>query len=289
MTDRPILFTAQMVRALLNGRKQQTRRIIKHNGRLPSFFGPKGDTSDPSNWGWETDWPESILLAKERPTDHDIAYLDLATTYRSGDRLWVRETWRTDASMDALKPKKIEASCLDAGYRRPWAPIQYEADGERENFTEADQRPGKTRVAIHMPRWASRLTLIVEAVKVERLQSIIEADAIAEGVYRAPGGWWSAAEGQAGNTPEAAFAALWQSINGDGAWTANPWVAAVTFRTVHANIDDPDFAAHQPIPRARCPACSGLGNRYTINRTAELCAVCDPKWSEPISTATATP
>jgi hypothetical protein len=230
MTDRPMLFSAPMIRALLEGRKTQTRRIAKLNGRTPTFGGPKGQTADPNCWGWEQDDGEWILLKKDKPSD--TGYLDLATTYQPGDRLYVRETWRTDASMDALKPKKIEASCLDAGYRRPWAPIQYEADGARDNFTEGDQKPGKTRTAIHMPRWASRLTLIVEAVKVERLTDISDADAQAEGVEPVLG-----TPGVPIDRHYAAFMQLWDSLHGEGATYANPWVVAVSFRVVRANID----------------------------------------------------
>jgi hypothetical protein len=80
-----------------------------------------------------------------------------------------------------------------------------------------------------MPRWASRINLLVTDVRVQRLQEISEEDAKAEGVMPSPGGMWSAADGQAGTSPQAAFAILWQSINGPGAWDANPWVYALTF------------------------------------------------------------
>jgi hypothetical protein len=217
MTDRPIIFSGPMVRALLDGRKTQTRRVLK--GKPP----------------------------KCPPTCHGTVPCGICGIdpgYAPGDRLWVRETWRTDASMDALKPKKIEAACLDAGYRRPWAPIQYEADGARDNFTESDQRPGKTRVAIHMPRWASRLTLIVDAVKVERLTDISETDAQAEGLLQAYGGWVADSDGRCfGKDPQNAFRVLWEAINGAESWAANPWVVAVSFRVVRANIDDKSLLA----------------------------------------------
>ena len=93
-----------------------------------------------------------------------------------------------------------------------------------------------------MPRGASRLTLIVTEVRVERLQDCSRDDAIAEGIHRVGGGvlrWenWSGAEGQSATSPQAAYALLWNSINGPGAWDANPWVVAITFSVEKRNID----------------------------------------------------
>jgi hypothetical protein len=92
--------------------------------------------------------------------------------------------------------------------------------------------------SIHMPRWASRLTLIVEAVKVERLTDISEADAQAEGVEPVLG-----TPGVPLDRHYAAFMQLWDSLHGEGATYANPWVVAVTFRVVRANIDDQSLLA----------------------------------------------
>lgn len=200
MTDRPIIFSAPMVRALLDGRKSQTRR---HQ------FDDKGKLT---TWG------------------------KLAVEWANGQRdqrVYVRETWRTAKSMDAWKPKKIEEACLESGYRRPWAPIQYEADGTRENFIDEPSEPGKTRVAIHLPRWLSRLTLIVTDVRVQRLNDISETDSIAEG---AP---IPATDGSARDWYED----LWNSLHGQYAWAANPWVVAVSFKTIHANIDGAEARA----------------------------------------------
>lgn len=83
-----------------------------------------------------------------------------------------------------------------------------------------------------MPRWASRLTLEVVSVHVERLQDIGEADAIAEGVSQHPAGRWSAGDAQSGDTAKAAYRLLWNSINGRGSWDENPWVWVITFRTL---------------------------------------------------------
>lgn len=181
MADRPIIFSGPMVRALIEGRKTQTRRVMKPYDKIPGTF---------------------------------------RSLYKPGDRLWVRETWRTsytnDYYVEALG-RTPRASDLD-----PEATgIEYLADGENE-------LSGKTRAAIHMPRWASRLTLIVEEVRVQRLQDISEPDVWAEGLSINPGPPGYAQE---------EFAELWNSLHGPEAWAANPWVAALTFRVERANID----------------------------------------------------
>ena len=164
-----------------------------------------------------------------------------------GDRLWVRETWQLfdphpDGDGDALGADRIKH-----GQRAPWDGVvneraiewvaAYRADGDVAHKTHG---PALWRPSIHMPRWASRLTLDVTAVRVERLQAISEADAIAEGVRELPlqechpGAWWTAdpSTGAAlhARDPVAAFRKLWDSINGDRAsWASNPWVWVVEF------------------------------------------------------------
>jgi hypothetical protein len=222
MTDRPIIFSAPMIRALLAGRKTQTRRIAKLNGRTPTFGGPKGQTADPNCWGWEQDDGEWILLKKDKP--RDTGYLDLATIYQPGDRLWVREAWGiNDYRYGGTHPiPKQHPTDLDDDH------LSYLAtESDAEIVSEMPYRP-----SIHMPRWASRLTLIVEAVKVERLTDISEADAQAEGVEPVLG-----TPGVPLDRHYAAFMQLWDRLHGEGATYFNPWVVAVTFRVVRANID----------------------------------------------------
>jgi hypothetical protein len=156
-----------------------------------------------------------------------------------GDRLWVKETWRTALSLDDLSPMGIAEKCLDAGYSSPWAPLEYVADGQRNGswrgWGDAVEKagPGKTRVSIHMPRWASRITLEITGVRVERLQDIREADAQAEGIepYQGHPGRFLSGHRPGLNFPSAiaAYRDLWEQINGPGSWDANPWVWVVTF------------------------------------------------------------
>ncbi len=230
MSDKPILFSAPMVRALLDGRKTQTRRFLTAFTDDPPAFPHQGVITalDPNEKPYR--WPR---------------------TYAVGDRLWVRESGHLlreafdhnfYAGVDVFR---------DAGF-------QHAADGfivpARVYDTPLAEWAGDcarvSRPSIHMLRWASRLTLVVTDVRVERLQDISEADAIAEGVQRDSSafmhaGWW-VYDGEKRPNGEPAimttsardsFASLWRSINGPGSWQENPWVAAYTFRVLRGNID----------------------------------------------------
>lgn len=194
--EKPIIFSGPMVRAILEGRKSQTRRIIKPRKR-PSLFAP-GEWSDkyildPGNAEWRA---------------RDISYIP-------GDRLWVRESYAHGwpiATGEVLPPSPRE------GQRA----ITY-----RESGNVPFGGTGKWRSPIHMPRWASRITLEVTEVRVQRLQAISEADAEAEGVQPRFADGWPSREHIGG------FYSIWASIHGlhgPGSWEANPWVAALTFK-----------------------------------------------------------
>jgi len=214
MADRPILFSAPMVRALLDGRKTQTRRVAK-------FVSPDGD-------GWHIHNSGGGMLGADddavRVSGPDYA------PFAVGDRLWVKETWRAGRGYDGARPRDMA----------PFSRIWFEADDCNDN---ADAISRKARPSIFMPRWASRLTLTVTAVRVERLQDISRADAIAEGLTLASNvleEFWRWPEPHHENlwlSPPAAYRHLWNAINGAGAWNANPWVVAVSFDVRKGNID----------------------------------------------------
>jgi hypothetical protein len=218
MIERPILFNGPMVRALLDGRKTQTRRFVK-----PQFEREPVDVVDgvPS-WDAPTNYDGEVQMntTRGKPCPYGVP----------GDRLWVREAWRSTSDLDANSGSRIAELCLDAGYRSPWAPIRYEADTTQRNWEHTSTPPhdrepaaGRYRHARFMPRWASRITLEVTGVRVERLQDISEADAQAEGVELSDDQTYPYTF---------AFATLWDQLNGDDAWSADPWVWVVEFKRV---------------------------------------------------------
>lgn len=147
MVDRPMIFSAPMVRALLEGRKTQTRRLMPGQAWLAQAYDP--------------------IVSGRRIYNYAGDELVSEARFAPGDRLWVREAWRATGEWDCHPPRAIQP-----GYTR------YEAD------PCVAHSYGKLRPSIFMPRWASRLTLMVTDVKVERLQDISEADAVAEGIER---------------------------------------------------------------------------------------------------------
>lgn len=219
MPDRPIILSAPMIRALLDGRKTQTRRVLKLNWRRPEYCGPDGCQADPTCWGWE-DHNHGDLITLEKEPGQRMGWRDWRGAYAPGDRLWVRETIIGARGYDALPPSK-------------WGnkPIWYLADGDPDRakwFHLSDRK----RSPIHMPRCASRITLTVTDVRVQRVQGISEADAIAEGISAADVRMYPEL-----GTARMRFRDLWDSIHGPGAWERNEWVAALTFDVKRGNID----------------------------------------------------
>lgn len=212
MTDRPILFSAPMVRALLNGSKTQTRRVLKPQ---PS--------DDLDNLG---DGETVLDMATGKPVN---------LRFEVGDRLWVRETWYCD-HIDCqrgpyLCPDNMPLTQL---VEDGW--LHFRATDDPKQW-EAGQP--KWRTPLHLPRWASRLTLTVTDVRVERLQDCSEADAVAEGIERSEEYWmdYEFPSTQCCVDPQSSYRTLWNSINGAGAWEQNPWVVAISFTVEKRNID----------------------------------------------------
>lgn len=211
MTVRPILFSAPMIRALLEGRKTQTRRLAKFVTRAGAnlkFSGLEPECLAPGQFALTSRgaggcWNERTHVLK---------------TYASGDLLWVRE-------------------------RAHYAPnrVAYSADNPPLANGEKVDGWGPMRPSIHMPRWASRLTLEVTGVKVERLQDISAGDAVAEGIYNQELGWNIPPPHRPLDDgycdPRECYADLIESINGAGTWDRNPWIVAVTFRVHLQNVD----------------------------------------------------
>ena len=193
MTERPILFSGPMVRAILEGRKTQTRRVVKPQPELQLKS---------ARWMRCADEQHALFTQHDGELCGQMASTRKCPYGKPGDRLWVRETWAHRRWM--------------LGDASPSPTTVYRADGE--DLKGCD----RWRPSIHMPRWASRITLEVVGVRVERLQDISEEDAKAEGIE------WVI--GYRSRIP--LFSALWERINGPGSWDANPWVWVVEFRRV---------------------------------------------------------
>ena len=232
-TARQILFSAPMVRALLEGRKTQTRRLMKRQ---------------PVEHHWRTFKSYRVDARLLRTTKGmGVRYLHSFAEFGAdnseledfvtipygvpGDLLWVRESWHL-----------VHVGGGRGGGIEPFNSYDqmYMADGHREHFTfEGEGDPflrfasDRPRPSMFMPRWASRLTLEITDIRVERLQDISKPDVIAEGITERDGcqiddvvsGW---------HEP---YAQLWDKLNGPGAWDNNPWVVALTFTVHKQNVD----------------------------------------------------
>ena len=205
MKERPILFSGAMVRAILDGTKTQTRRVISNVatiGRVTEF-----GRSDTTGYDW--------TMRDSRLRWNDLRHkqlIDRCPYGQPGDSLWVRETWARDSEDDALFYR------ADVGSGN-------EADDWQRNIDDG-ANGYRWRPSIHMPRDVSRITLEVTGVRVERLQEIGEVDARAEG---AP---WAACSSPQVGSHKAGFAQLWEGINGAESWSANPWVWVIEFEVV---------------------------------------------------------
>lgn len=264
MTDHPILFKPEMVRALLDGRKTQTRRILNPQPpewatfcQQPQMLNALHEWVPSGLWAWSEPEQNPPQMLRRWPLDKGGKHYWLQPKYSNSDRLWVKETWQ-GLTFGDYRPTKCEP-----------CEVRYLATDSCADL-DADARGYQWRPSIFMPRWASRVALTVTNVRVERLQDISDADAIAEGIqpseeftdrYLTPDGNYA--------VPRVAFKRLWESINAkprsvkgdDGKvshyvsypWDGeprtetyrgkphhihpNPWVAAYTFDVIKGNID----------------------------------------------------
>ncbi|HEY8606593.1 MAG TPA: hypothetical protein VIM12_05705 [Noviherbaspirillum sp.] len=236
MKERPILFSAPMVRAILDGTKTQTRRVVK----LP-HQNPLGQW-EPTTVGGPT---MTTSAGQTIPEQDAIFHTRTGDTLMCpdggpGDRLWVRENgWE--------RPERTARMLRDGA--DTWPPYEYDVEPVT-CCTRGDLRQWgwKRRPSIHMPRWASRITLEIAGIRIERLNDCSETDAIAEGIEgcdvvingRSQGKTWLDYSLKCDDpcewfsSPIVSYRTLWEQINGAGSWDLNPWVWVVEFKRVDA-------------------------------------------------------
>ena len=229
-----ILFSAPMVRAIIEGRKTQTRRIVTPQPTKPTenykpdlYRGKK-----PNEWAF---WMPDNRMSEPRTW---------FPQYQPGETIAVREAFKTFDCYDHMTPKDI-ADIYDARKEQDYlgtAPLLYLADQKMNargslvmGGTKNVYKWGRYRHARFMPAALARLHITIAAVRIERLQDISAEDAIAEGIDRRMDGPDEEYSGSS-NTwhwrPSSAYRDLWESINGPDSWTANPWVWVYTFRKI---------------------------------------------------------
>lgn len=250
MKARPILMSAPMVRASmpignLPGRKTQTRRIVK----------PQPTPLSEKTWDWRASKYQGFNWTM--PHDFSDFLLSFCPHGKPGDLLWVREAFALENDGEYYgenmpkdgRPMKHVDGIHDISNPYHLIPRYRATEPEPHIVTEKQFDDGDDRTrwkpSIHMPRWASRLTLEITAVRVERLQDISEEDAEAEGIL--DGGCLSCGRSSyvepcSCSLPSPSFrdgyAHLWHSLNGSDSWSANPWVRALTFKVHQLNVDE---------------------------------------------------
>ncbi|HHB9120716.1 TPA: hypothetical protein ACN7SR_003707 [Klebsiella pneumoniae] len=232
MKERGMIFNGEMVRAILDGRKTQTRRIMK--------LQPKPSKSRPGDFWFSSKKLESMVHVSDlAPGNSPIADYHLFIQEHCcpfgavGDRMWVRETFQGPL----FDYEQMEAYLEDRSKFETPEFCQYAADGKPapEYYDADDNLHHGWRPSIHMLRWASRILLEITSVRVERLNAINEHDAQAEGVAKLRGGFWK--HYQPGWTQHqlsarGSFVTLWKSIYGDESWNSNPWVWVIKFKRI---------------------------------------------------------
>lgn len=225
MNARPILFSGPMIRALLEGKKTQTRRVVKpHFGKKYPILNLKehgqakwnysGRFNDPMSWGYpHAEDGEDMALG---------FWPELCPYGKTGDLLWVREScwWFKDEHDPVL------------GYSPPTPTIE-----DVEFRADAEKSGRIWRSSIHMPRWASRLTLRITDVRVQRLQDISGDDAKAEGIPDVRDLTLGCGKAHRDSIHRSAYLIIWESINGPDSWADDPWVWAISFEVIKANVD----------------------------------------------------
>lgn len=212
MTERPILFSGPMVRAILSGSKTVTRRVCQELPTAP------GLDSCGAGYAWNGNVQSPALVKRDDYGGVSVWPFRASRCGAPGDRLWVRETW---CPGDWWTSGVVHDPPEDIRYAADNSAISYATGAPLPIDTSDWSDPKRWRPSIHMPRWASRLSLDVVSVGVERLQDISPDDALREGVRPT-----------VERSARGAFARLWSEVYGPGAWDANPWVWRVEFARV---------------------------------------------------------
>ena len=235
MKERGMIFNGEMVRAILDGRKTQTRRPIKWK---QTRFTEIGEREDGSRWPWSED------------AEHACDFWHPCPFGAVGDRIWVRETWQAIhdyCDENGHVDERRYARSIPRHRGNYWHPVYEEAWGNESR----EDREFPWRPSIHMPRWASRILLEITDVRVERLNAISEEDAQREGVHTEVWDQTVVARNYAARDEffqfwsedmphyvemnqlyRSSFRSLWESIYGEEGWKANGWVWVISFKRV---------------------------------------------------------
>ncbi|EIX9791183.1 hypothetical protein ML243_003150 [Klebsiella pneumoniae] len=232
MTERGMIFNGEMVRAILDGRKTQTRRIMKiqpeHSGLGLRRVIDSKNGSDDDKYFWSSS-DACGLKARSK--------LFTCPFGAVGDRIWVRETFSCIGNEDGHPVDAKGNLCTREEAQRIYRASAIQKPNNYGLWSSPDgfDFEGAWTPSIHMPRWASRILLEITEVRVERLREISQADAEAEGVGKLKKGFWK--NYQPGwtefqLTARGSFATLWKSIYGDESWYADPWVWVIEFKRI---------------------------------------------------------
>lgn len=223
MDEHPILFNSEMILAERDGRKTCTRRNSKLHAinEIPNAIEfASQDLTDLRKWHF---WVHERDNGRHGdPPDVETVKCPYGV---AGDILWIRENHAIDDGK-IIYQADFEVRRLQG--ERPYG----------RAFHLQDYKPERWRPSIHMPRWASRRSLLVKSIKVERLHDISDDDVKAEGVpHCESNGCYLTTKGDYAKSPQSAFKSLWESIHGEGAWKLNPWLWVVHFERIERSTD----------------------------------------------------
>jgi len=249
--ERPILFNAPMVRAIIDGTKTQTRRVMKVQPpsaeyKLSTCIDTTGNKKDKGRQHWIT------MQGQYSVGDSSQPYFSCPFGY-AGDQLWVRENFQPIYAEGWDEGRNPDGSGDPVDYKtgHGYAPSYPATDGIEEFYDEqTEEISSRVWPSIHMPKWASRIQLEITGVRVERLNDISEEDATDEGITseqviigaHCGGGthtevsgirhFYDGGDDEGYECATEAYKALWESINGEGSWDANHWVWVIEFKVI---------------------------------------------------------